>query len=131
HWKSEKPISIAGFNLGEYVSNSVSSGPHSIDVYANRELEEDLRNRLSAPEADLLGIPSGRLGSAATGHPLAAPSIPPRPADALKQLGKEIDSSIHFYESFSGPFPFQNLSVSQIPGTFAQGWPGLLYISTY
>jgi aminopeptidase N len=23
------------------------------------------------------------------------------------------------------------LSVSQIPGTFAQGWPGLLYISTY
>ena len=131
HWKSEKPISIAGFNLGEYVSNSVSSGPHSIDVYANRELEEDLRKRLSAPEADLLGIPSGRLGSAATGHPLAAPSIPPRPADALKQLGKEIDSSIHFYESFSGPFPFQNLSVSQIPGTFAQGWPGLLYISTY
>ena len=26
HWKSEKPVSIAGFNLGEYVSNSVSSG---------------------------------------------------------------------------------------------------------
>ena len=131
HWKSEKPISVAGFNLGEYVSTSVASGTHSIDVYANRELEEDLRKRLSQPEADLLGLPSSRFGSASSGHPLAPPTITPRPADALKQLGKEIDSSIHFYESFSGPFPFQNLSVSQIPGTFAQGWPGLLYISTY
>jgi hypothetical protein len=55
----------------------------------------------------------------------------PRPADALKQLGREIDSSIRFYEAFSGPFPFQKLSVSQIPGTFGQGWPGLLYLSTY
>jgi len=60
-----------------------------------------------------------------------APAPPPSPADALKQLGKEIDSSIRFYETFSGPFPFQNLSVSQIPGTFGQGWPGLLYVSTY
>ena len=59
------------------------------------------------------------------------PPPPPSPANALKQLGKEIDSSIRFYEFFSGSFPFHNLSVSQIPGTFAQGWPGLLYISTY
>jgi len=56
---------------------------------------------------------------------------PPSPADALKQLGKEIDASIRFYEAFAGPFPFHNLSVSQIPGTFGQGWPGLLYVSTY
>ncbi len=57
--------------------------------------------------------------------------MPPNPAIALKQLGKDIDASIRFYETYSGPFPFRNLSVSQIPGTFGQGWPGLLYISTY
>jgi hypothetical protein len=131
HWKAEKPMSLAGFNLGEYASTSVASGEHSIDVYANRELEEDLRKRLSEPEADPLAIPSSRFGSAESGHTLLSPLPAPRPADALKQLGKEIDSSIHFYETFSGPFPFHNLSVSQIPGTFAQGWPGLLYISTY
>jgi aminopeptidase N len=55
----------------------------------------------------------------------------PSPADTLKQLAKQIDSSIRFYENFSGPFPYRNLSVSQIPGTFGQGWPGLLYISTF
>src|SRR5258707_421189 len=57
--------------------------------------------------------------------------VAPRPADALNQLGRGIDSSIRFYENYSGPFPFQKLGVSQIPGTFGQGWPGLLYISTF
>jgi hypothetical protein len=131
HWKSEKPISVAGFNLGEYASVSVASGAHSIDVYANRELEEDLRKRLESQDSAALSVPAAQFGSPATGHYVVPPLPTPSPADALKQLGKEIDSSIHFYETFSGPFPFHNLSVSQIPGTFGQGWPGLLYVSTY
>ena len=131
HWKSEKPISIAGFNLGEYASVSVASGAHSIDVYANRELEEDLRRRMVSQNMGALFGPPGQFGSATAGRSMPPPPPSPSPADALKQLGKEIDSSIHFYETFSGPFPFHNLSVSQIPGTFGQGWPGLLYVSTY
>lgn len=130
HWKTDKPASVAGFNLGEYAAASVASAGHSIDVYANRQLEQSLRNRLSA-DSDILPVPSGPFGSPSTGRAVALPPSPPSPADALKQLGKAIDSSIRFYETFSGPFPFHNLSVSQIPGTFAQGWPGLLYISTY
>jgi len=136
HWKSEKPIPIAGFNLGDYASTSVASGGHSIDVYANRQLEQSLRNRLGVSDAGAfpggvrpsLRIPASRVP---TLPPAGSAPAPPSPADALKQLGREIDSSIRFYESFSGPFPFQNLSVSQIPGAFAQGWPGLLYISTF
>jgi hypothetical protein len=46
-------------------------------------------------------------------------------------LAHEIDSSIRFYENYFGPFPYRNLEVSQIPGTFGQGWPGLLYLSTF
>jgi hypothetical protein len=132
HWKAEKPMSVAGFNLGEYASASVSSGAHTIDIYANRQLEEDLRKRLSTPAADLLAPPPQRFDfPSSAGRAVATLPPPPNPADALKQLAKEIDSSIRFYEAFSGPFPFHNLSVSQIPGTFAQGWPGLLYVSTY
>jgi hypothetical protein len=131
HWKTEKPIAVAGFNLGDYASATLASASLSVDVYANRQLEESLRQRLSSPEPDGLAFPSPRFGSASTGHSVASPPRPPSPADALKQLGKEIDSSIHFYETFSGPFPFHTLSVSQIPGTFGQGWPGLLYVSTY
>src|SRR5205807_872188 len=83
----------------------------------NRELEDDLVKRLSARNMEALDLSSRRFGAAATGHPVAPPPPPtPSPADALKQLGKEIDSAIRFYETFSGPFPFHNLSVSQIPG---------------
>jgi hypothetical protein len=131
HWKSEKPISVAGFNLGEYASVTVASGARSIDVYANRELEDDLQRRLATQSADALFGASAQFGSGRAGRAIPPPPPSPSPADALKQLGKEIDSSIHFYETFSGPFPFHNLSVSQIPGTFGQGWPGLLYVSTY
>jgi hypothetical protein len=131
HWKTEKPISVAGFNLGEYASTSVASGTHPIDVYANRELEEDLRKRLSMPEAEAFALRPEGFGSPSAGRTVVPPPRSPSPADALKQLGKEIDASIRFYETFSGPFPFHNLSVSQIPGTFGQGWPGLLYVSTY
>jgi hypothetical protein len=130
-WKSEKPMSVAGFNLGEYASASVSSGTRSIDIYANRQLEDELSKRLAMQEVENLAPSSGHFGASSTGHSVAPPIPAPSPADALKQLGKEIDSSIRFYEAFSGPFPFHDLSVSQIPGTFGQGWPGLLYVSTY
>ncbi|PYT79895.1 MAG: hypothetical protein DMG40_14805 [Acidobacteria bacterium] len=130
HWKSEKPVAVAGFNLGEYATFSVTSRAHSVDVYANRELEDNLKARLTPPPTGEIALPSNTFGAPSSRLALTLPSSPPSPADALKQLGKEIDSSIHFYEAFSGPFPFHNLSVSQIPGTFGQGWPGLLYIST-
>jgi Peptidase family M1 domain len=131
HWRSDKPLAIAGFNLGEYASSSISNETRTIDVYANRQLEQALSNRLDAPDPSSLpsvDVPFRMPG----GNSRAAMQPPnPSPADALKQLGKEIDSSIRFYENFSGPFPYRTLSVSQIPGTFGQGWPGLLYISTF
>jgi Peptidase family M1 domain len=131
HWKTEKPVSVAGFNLGEYVSSSLNSAGHSIDLYANRQLELSLRDRLTPAEPDINPILPTPFGVPAPAGRIDTQSIAPSPADALKALGRQIDSSIRFYETFSGPFPFQKLSVSQIPGTFGQGWPGLLYISTF
>jgi hypothetical protein len=131
HWRSVKPLSIVGFNLGEYASTSITGDALTIDVYANRQLEQALSNRLdsigpgSLPTVEVpYGMPGGR-NRVAMQPPL------PSPADALKRLAKDIDSSIRFYETFSGPFPYRTLSVSQIPGTFGQGWPGLLYLSTF
>jgi hypothetical protein len=128
-WKTEIPVPEAGFNLGEYASTSLPSENRTIDVYANKQLEESLRARLSTlpPSGD-----SSRRNPILQ-HPLDSdvPTLPPSPSALLKQLAREIDSSIRFYELFSGPFPFRNLGVSQIPGAFGQGWPGLLYLSTF
>jgi hypothetical protein len=132
HWKMSQPVPEAGFNLGEYASSSLSSENRYVDVYANRQLEQALLNRLAAqrPELDSnLHVYSVDPALMTSPNAMAVPT--PSPADALKELAREVDSSIRFYELYSGPFPFPRLSVSQIPGTFGQGWPGLLYLSTY
>jgi hypothetical protein len=130
-WQTEKPISVAGFNLGDYVSTSLVSETRSVDVYANRQLERSIDSRLEARQLE----PPRAISPLSEGHAsinaMAVQPPAPRPTDAVKLLGREIEDSIRFYETFSGPFPFQKLSVSQIPGTFGQGWPGLLYLSTY
>lgn len=128
HFKADLPVSEAGFNLGEYAFSSVSSGNHTVEVYANKLLEQAILSRLLPPPAEhhpRLPLVEG----IATATILPLP--PPSPADALKSLAREVDSSISFFEKYNGPFPFHHLAVSQIPGTFGQGWPGLLYLSTY
>jgi Peptidase family M1 domain len=130
HWRTEKPASVAGFNLGEYAFASLAGNGYSIDVYANRQLEQALLNRLRQPDTEMMeGMP--RPFGSRQAERLRTPMPEPSPADALKRFARDIDSSIRFYETYSGPFPVHQLSVSQIPGTFGQGWPGLLYISTY
>jgi hypothetical protein len=133
HWRTEHPVSVAGFNLGDYASTSISSTNYNVDVFANRQLEQALDNRLETSAATEPGAKLPSIGGEGRTSPniMQVVTPTPRPSDALKQLAREIDASIHFYETFSGPFPFQRLSVSQIPGTFGQGWPGLLYLSTF
>ncbi len=130
HWQTAKPVAVAGFNLGEYASTTLTTPDYSIDVYANHQVEQELARRLESA-----AVPEPPNHSHAGGQPPFLTHdlepLPPNPAAVLKQLGKQIDASIRFYESYSGPFPFHTLSVSQIPGTFGQGWPGLLYLSTF
>src|SRR5579863_9208714 len=85
HWQSEKPVSVAGFNLGEYASTSIASDAPSVDVYANRQLERSLdgqlgRHAVQAPRILTPLSPEGRTGPNA----MAISPPPPRPTDALK-----------------------------------------------
>jgi hypothetical protein len=130
HWKTEQPVTEAGFNLGEYAVASISSENHSIDVYANKQLEAAILAHLTQPTI-VIGPAFPFPGADPTASRISVPPPAPSPADALKHLARDVDSSIRFIEQYSGPFPFRHLGVSQIPGTFGQGWPGLLYISTY
>ncbi len=59
HWRTEKPASVAGFNLGDYAFASLTAAGHSVEVYANRMLEQALNNRLgSSSPFDVPGMPS-------------------------------------------------------------------------
>jgi hypothetical protein len=131
-WQTEKLVSVAGFNLGDYLSTSLASETRSVDVYANRQLERSIDSRLDAPQLSPPRVPSPFSAEGRTSvNAMTLPPPAPRPTDSVKLLGRQIEDSIRFYETLSGPFPFEKLSVSQIPGTFGQGWPGLVYLSTY
>jgi hypothetical protein len=133
-WRSQQPVPIAGFNLGDYESQTVESGKVRIDVYANKQLEIAVLQRFvrTGPPPQMPRPPIAGPRTQASVQPrLVLPDPPaPTPAAMLKQLGAEIAEAVRFNEKFNGPFPFEHLAVAQIPGSFGQGWPGLLYLST-
>jgi Peptidase family M1 domain len=130
HWRSNLPFSEAGFNLGEYAVISLSSGNHTVEVYANKLLEQAILTRMERSAVNPDPMPRPPMVEAKPLGGILAPP-PPSPAEALNSLAREVNSSIAFFEKYNGPFPFRRLAVSQIPGTFGQGWPGLLYLSTF
>lgn len=133
HWRSEGAIPVAGFNLGEYATETVDAGDLRVDLYANRQLEQAIleRFREMTPAVPIRPPQTPPMTTDRQfGSPIDLPEAPPSPAAVLRQLGLEIANALRFCERFNGPFPFDRLAVSQIPGTFGQGWPGLLYLST-
>jgi hypothetical protein len=129
-WSSDVPFAVAGFNLGDYETESVGNGHPNVELYANRQLEDAILGRLQRHQFPIPISPeqSHRPGFAGGIPPNSQP--PPNPAAVLKNLGGEVLDSIHFFESLNGPFPFSDLKISQIPGSVGQGWPGLVYLST-
>ena len=132
HWRSTAPLSLAGFNLGNYASLSVGDKP-ALRLYANQQLEDAILARLerhAASSSPALPAVSPNRPGGGFQPDLSMPVLLPNPAGVLKQLGGELLDSIHYFEGIDGPFPYSDLDVSPIPGNFGQGWPGLLYLST-
>jgi hypothetical protein len=131
-WESEGPIPVAGFNVGNYESFALKTGRVEIEVFANRALEPELAPKPQVIPAEIMRqvLRPGQAG------PIVG-IIPPRPpaqpgAEAsLERLARDVARGISFYEELFGPFPYSRLAISQIPGRFGQGWPGLLYLSTF
>lgn len=132
HWVTSSAIPVAGFNLGEYQKLSTGSINPKIELYANRELDESIAARLRANSPSVPGEMSRSVGGVINIDPLKGISSDdrPNPKTVLRHLGGEVLDSVHFFEGINGPFPFEELSVSPIPGNFGQGWPGLVYLTT-
>jgi aminopeptidase N len=63
----------------------------------------------------------------------AIPSIQatPDPLSRLKAVAQDVASAVDFYSSLFGPPALTTLTVAPIPATFGQGFPGLVYLSTF
>jgi hypothetical protein len=124
------PVRIAAFNLGDYEHVKVERGSYVVDVYANRKLEVALQPRVPAmpPPLPQFGGISRRRPEAGDISPIE-PHVP-SPTDYLQTLAGEVASALEFMAARFGPPALPHLTVAPIPGTFGQGFPGLIYLST-
>ena len=131
-WRSDVPFTVAGFNLGEYKTETAGSDNPRVYLYANQQLEDAILDLLhkGSPIGTTPVLQPNFRSPHAHASSVVMPDVPPSPAAVMKRLGSQVADSVRFFETLNGPFPFDHLDVSQIPGSFGQGWPGLVYLST-
>lgn len=123
-WVSERPIPVAGFNLGKYKEVTAQAGSIKVETYATRGVERDFP---TPPVAIVQAKPSEPMGLA---PPVILPSRP-SPTQTEEAVAESAAHAIQYFADRFGPFPYSQLSLTQIPGRESQGWPGLVFLSSY
>jgi hypothetical protein len=123
-WISERPIPFAGFNLGKYKEFKTRAGNVTVETYATPDVE---RSFPMPPTEAVDPKPSDPLP-----HPLQV-VVPRRPSPTQTEgaVGEAAAHAIQYYAERFGPFPYDHLALTQLPGTESQGWPGLIFLSSY
>lgn len=123
-WVSEHPIPVAGFNLGHYQASEVMAGNVKVESFAAPGVE---RSFPTATQTVVEPIIPPRRGD----HPHTVQVPLPKPKPAGEIAATEAAAAIDYLSPRIGPFPFSSLSLTQMPGDLSQGWPGLIFLSSY
>lgn len=124
-WVSERPIPVAGFNLGKYREAITRADAVTVETYATGGVERDFP---SAPIQVVIEPPPIQPS-------VRRPQVitPPPPSPALREVavGESAARAIEFFADRFGSFPYSRLALTQMPGRESQGWPGLVFLSSY
>jgi peptidase M1-like protein len=123
-WASERPLPVAGFNLGKYRAVKTQAGDVTVETYATPGLEREfplpvVQTEEPAP-SDIVRRPQ---------KPIA--TTRPSPAQNAGTVGEAAARAIRYYSERFGPYPYGSLALTQMPGRDSQGWPGLIFLSSY
>ncbi|MDP8989055.1 MAG: hypothetical protein M3N41_03115 [Acidobacteriota bacterium] len=126
-------VAAAGFNLGVYEKVTGTVAGVNYEVYGNRNLEEALRPQPMFSTPDAAAAPNSLIRPRGRRLPdTPAPvAIPPDPLARLHTVAGDVAASLEFFSGLFGPPVMKTLTVAPIPGTFGQGFPGLVYLSTF
>lgn len=124
-WVSQRAIPYAGFDLGKYKVFKTQAGDVTVETYATKSVERSFPSppvEAVAPRS-LDGTPPHTLE-------VVVPNRP-SPARTEEAVGEAAAHAIQYYSERFGPYPFSRLALTQLPGTESQGWPGLIFLSSY
>ena len=127
HWVSEQPIPIAGFNLGEYVESSAKAYDIEVDAYAARGSEYQRSGSSASNGSSPLLSPH----APGTVEPVPWPPTLQNPAGTGQSLAERAAETLASESQMLGPYPFSSLSLTENPSAESQGWPGLIFLSSY
>ena len=115
-WKTETPLPVVGFSLGDFVSKETKigtplTGQLAIDAYANKERPDAIANL-----AQQLSDANQGLGT----------------LDTTPMLANELSQgqvAAQIYTDYFGPLPFPHIALTQQSACdYGQSWPMLVYL---
>ncbi|HWZ75948.1 MAG TPA: M1 family aminopeptidase [Candidatus Sulfotelmatobacter sp.] len=123
-WISDRLIPVAGFNLGKYREAITKAGDVEVDTYATQSVERDF------PRPPIQVIEPMRPNPTQHAPKLLVPS---QPTPALNEVtvGEAAAHAVQYFSARFGAFPYSHLALTQMPGRESQGWPGLIFLSSY
>jgi len=123
-WVSDRPMPVAGFNLGKYKQATTRAGTVPVETYATYGVEGTF------PTPPIQEV-----------EPALVPALPqppriivpqrPSPARNEVSVGESAAEAIRYYSERFGPYPYSKLALTQMPGPESQGWPSLVFLSSY
>ena len=131
-WTSERPIPVAGFNLGKYVRAEAHAGNTVVEAFGAKGVERSFpKARSEVIEQPLFpGIPPGR-SLPGSMPPIVVTPPPPSPAHNVQEVADRAAKAIASFSDWFGPYPYGSLALTQMPGDLSQGWPGLVFLSSF
>lgn len=126
-WISERAIPVAGFNLGRYRIATAQAGSVTVETYATTGVERDF------PNAPIEVIPPNSKDPASLQRippQIITPQVP-SPTRTQLSVAEAAAHAIQYFAERFGPYPYSRLALTQMPGRESQGWPGLVFLSSY
>lgn len=127
-WISERPIPVAGFNLGRFSRATARAGDIPVETFAAAGVERNFPKLNPPPAPPALPLPPRPQTQLLPPPP---PPLQPSPARNAQAVADASAQALTYYSRQFGPYPYGSLNLAQIPGDLSQGWPSLIFLSTY
>ena len=128
----ENKVRLLGYNLGRFERMQEERNGITVEVLANKQVEDALRPRAPEPDTPAPDLAHVRRRGPPTGGPadsVMAPQ-PPNPANQLTRIADQVEDAMNFYRQKFGEPLLHHLEVSPLPGNLGQGFGGIIYLPT-